>query len=147
ILQKAADLGMKMRPEYIKDVIDNIKKENNVESDEAFAAQLQREGLTLDELKRNIERSILTRQVISREVDQKLQVGEPEARADYEARRSDYTTPARVRLQEILVRSERGDAKARAEEVVRRVRAGEDFGQLAREYSSSPTRAAGGELG
>src|SRR5262245_10982321 len=51
ILQKAADLGMKMRPEYIKDVIDNIKKENNVESDEAFAAQLQREGLTLDELK------------------------------------------------------------------------------------------------
>jgi peptidyl-prolyl cis-trans isomerase SurA len=145
ILQKAADMGMKLRPEYIKEVIDNIKKENNIESDEAFLGQLSREGLSLDDLKRNIERSILTRQIITREVDSKVQVTEQDARADYEARKAEYSTPARLRLQEILVRGD--DAEKKASDVVRRARAGEDFAQLARSFSAAPTRAAGGELG
>jgi len=145
ILQKAADMGMKLRPEYIKEVIDNIKKENNIESDEAFLGQLQKEGLSLDDLKRNIERSILTRQIITREVDSKTQVTEQDARADYEKRKAEYTTPARLKLQEILVRGE--DASSKASDVVRRARAGEDFAQLARGFSSAPTRAAGGDLG
>lgn len=145
ILQKAADTGMKLRPEYIKEVLDNIKKENNIESDEAFLGQLQKEGLSLDDLKRNIERSILTRQIVTREVDSKVQVTEQDARADYEARKVEYTTPARLRLQEILVRGETAESKA--SDVVRRARAGEDFAQLARSFSSAPTRAAGGELG
>ena len=145
ILQKAADMGMKLRPEYIKEVIDNIKKENNIESDEAFLGQLQKEGLSLDDLKRNIERSILTRQIVTREVDSKAQVTEQDARANYEARKAEYTTAARVRLQEILVRGD--DAEKKASDVVRRARAGEDFAQLARSFSSAPTRSAGGELG
>lgn len=147
IIQKAADVGMRVPPAYLKDVLENIKKENNIESDEAFLAQLQREGMSLDELKRNIERSILSRQVVSREVDSKIQVGEQEARSDYEARKAEYTTPAKVRLQEIVVRSDREDARERAAELVSRARRGEDFAALAREHSSAATRAAGGELG
>ena len=147
IIQKAADIGMRVPPAYLKDVLENIKKENNIESDEAFLAQLQREGMSLDELKRNIERSILSRQVVSREVDSKIQVGEQEARSDYEARKAEYTTPAKVRLQELVVRSDSGDAKERAAELVRRARAGEDFTALAREHSSAATRSAGGDLG
>lgn len=147
IVQKAADIGIRVPPAYLKDVIENIKKENNIESDEAFLQQLQREGMSLDDLKRNIERSILSRQVVSSQVDAKIQVGEQDARIDYEARKAEYTTPAKVRLQEILIRSERGDAEQLAAEIVRRARAGEDFGQLAREHSSAPTRASGGDLG
>src|SRR5262245_51371342 len=146
ITQKAADMGMRVPPAYLKDVIENIKKENNIESDEAFLLQLQREGMSLDDLKRNIERSILSRQVVQREVDGKIQVSEQDARADYEARKAEYTTPAKVRLEEIVVKAD-GDARARALELVRRARAGEDFKALAREHSSAPTRASGGELG
>lgn len=147
IVQKAADIGMRVPPAYLKDVIENIKKENNIESDEAFLLQLQREGMSLDDLKRNIERSILSRQVVSREVDSKVQIGEQDARADYEARKADYTTPAKVRLQEIVIRRDAADANERAAEVGRRARAGEDFAALAREHSSASTRAAGGDLG
>jgi parvulin-like peptidyl-prolyl isomerase len=139
-------MGMRVPPGYLKDVIENIKKENNIESDEAFLLQLQREGMSLDDLKRNIERSILSRQVISREVDAKVQISEQEGRADYEARKAEYTTPAKIKLQEIVVRAE-GDARARAEELVRRARGREDFQALAREHSSAPSRASGGELG
>jgi parvulin-like peptidyl-prolyl isomerase len=147
IVQKAADIGLRVPPAYLKDVIENIKKENNIESDEAFLQQLQREGMTLDDLKRNIERSILSRQVVSREVDSKIQVGDPEARAEYEARKAEYTTPAKVKLQEILIKGDGGDAQQRAAQVLERARAGEDFAALAREFSSAPSRASGGELG
>lgn len=147
IVQKAADIGIRVPPAYLKDVIENIKKENNIESDEAFLQQLQREGMSLDDLKRNIERSILSRQVVSSQVDAKIQLSEQDARNDYEASKAEYTTPAKVRLQEILIRPERGDAKQLAAEIVRRARAGEDFAQLAREHSSAPTRASGGDLG
>src|SRR5262245_1121096 len=89
IVQKAADIGMRVPPADLKDVSENIKKENTIESDEAFLQQLQKEGMSLDDLKRNIERSILSRQVVTREVDSKIQVGETEARTDYETRKSE----------------------------------------------------------
>lgn len=148
LVQRAEELGLRLRPEYIREVIESIKKENAIESDEALLSQLRREGMSLDDLKRNIERSILRRQVLGRELEAKSSPSEAEARAAYEAGLASYTQPARVRLQEILVASsEGGDALSEARRIVARARAGEDFTALAREHSDAPTRDAGGELG
>src|SRR5438093_7643236 len=106
LVQRAVDLGIKLRPEYIKEVIDGIKKENNIASDEDLQSQLKREGMTLEELKRNIERNILKRQVMQRELENKVTVTEADARADYEAHKEDYTKAATVHLQQIVVRSD-----------------------------------------
>jgi parvulin-like peptidyl-prolyl isomerase len=144
LVQKAEDLGVKIRPEYTSDVIENIKKENNIASDEALRDQLRREGLTLDEMRRNIERSILRRQVVAREVEAKVQVSEAEVRAEYEKRRQEFTRPAELHLQEIVVGP---DALALAQELAARARAGEDFSALAREHSKAASRGQGGELG
>ena len=64
LVQRAQELGYKISAAYMRDVIDNIKKENKIESDDELQRQLRREGMTLDDLKRNIERSILKRQVV-----------------------------------------------------------------------------------
>jgi len=145
LAQRAADLNMRLRPDYIKEVIEGIKKENNLDSDEQLQEQLRREGMSLDDLKRNIERSILRRQVLSRELEPKLAVTDADARADYEARRAEYVKPPAVRLQEILVPPAGGENRAR--EMVARARVGEDFAALARTYSASHTGAEGGDLG
>jgi parvulin-like peptidyl-prolyl isomerase len=145
IVQHAADLGVRMRPETIAEILESIKKENNIASDEELQEQLRREGMGLDDLKRNIERSVLTRQVLLREVDSKVNVTEADARQEYETHKADYARPASVALQEILVSGD--DAQAQALELARRARGGEDFAGLARAHSSAPTRDAGGELG
>jgi len=142
LVQRADEAGLRLRPEYIKDVIDNIKKENNIASDEQLQAQLAREGMTVDDLKRNIERSIVRRQILSRDVEGKVSVTDAEAKADYDARKAEYHRPATVTLQEIFVMGE-----SEAQTLLARARAGEDFGALARAHSTGPTRAAGGELG
>src|ERR1700730_12854400 len=53
LVQHAGDLGIKLRPDspYVKEVLDGIKKENNIASDDDLQKQLQKEGMTLEELK------------------------------------------------------------------------------------------------
>ena len=146
LVQKAQEMGMRLRPDYINDIIENIKKENNIQSDDDLQQQLRREGMSLDDLKRNIERSIMKRQLLSHELEAKIAVSEDDVRADYEARRAEYDRPGSLHLQEIVVKTQSG-SQALAGDLVRRARAGEDFAEMARAYSSSPTRSSGGDLG
>src|SRR6266545_2954788 len=131
----------------LQEVIDGIKKDNKIESEAQFQEQLAREGMTLEDLKRNIERSIVRRQILSRDVEGKITVSESEARADYDRKIADYTKPPTVSLLEILVKDEGADPLARAREILARARGGEDFASLARIYSASPTKSTGGDLG
>jgi parvulin-like peptidyl-prolyl isomerase len=142
LVQRAGDLGIKLRPEYVEEIIEGIRKDNNIADDVELRRQLRREGMTLEDLKRNIARSVLRRQVLSRELEGKAQATEADARAYYESHKADYTVSAGVHLQEIEVKDE-----ALARDLVRRARGGEDFEALARAHSVSPTAAAGGDLG
>jgi parvulin-like peptidyl-prolyl isomerase len=145
LTQRAADLGMRMRPEVIRDIIEGIKKENNLETDAELQEQLRREGMSMDDLKRSIERSIQRRQVLQREIEPKIAVSEEDSYAEYQKRKADFTKPATVTLEEILVEGD--DAQEKAEALVGRARAGEDFAALARAFSSAPSAKNGGELG
>jgi peptidyl-prolyl cis-trans isomerase SurA len=147
LVQRADEIGIKAKKEYTDDVIDSIRKENNIADEEALKAQLRREGMTLSDLRRNIERSLLRREVLRREVEPKVALTDADVRAEYERRREEFTKPAQVRLLEILVAGEAPDPRAEAQEILARARAGEDFAALARERSKAPSRAAGGDLG
>lgn len=145
LTQRAADLGMRMRPEVVREIIEGIKKENNLETDADLTEQLRREGMSLDDLKRSIERSIQRRQVLQREIEPKIAVSEEDSYAEYQKKKADFTKPATVTLEEIVVEGQ--DAREKAQVLVGRARAGEDFAALARAYSKAPSAKNGGELG
>lgn len=147
LAQKAEDLGIKVRPEALDQVIADIKKENKITSDEQFQAELAHEGLTVDALRRNVERSICRRRLISREVDSKITVPEDDIRAEYDRHKEEFQLPATVRLQEIVLKGDEAKTRATAEDIVKRARAGEDFTKLVSEYSVSATAKNGGDLG
>ena len=94
ILQRGVELGIRLRAEYVQEVLDGIKKENNIADDAELQRQLRREGMSLDDLKRNIERSIVRRQVLSRELEAKANVNDAEARAEYERDKAAHTRRA-----------------------------------------------------
>jgi parvulin-like peptidyl-prolyl isomerase len=103
--------------------------------------------MSIDDMRRNIERSIIRRQVVGREIEPKAVVSDADVRAEYELRKGEFAHPAQVRLQEILVGTDQIDTRAKAQDLVNRARAGEDFAALARENSAAPTRGDGGDLG
>lgn len=82
-----------------------------------------------------------------------VEVTEAEIEQYYTDNRSLYEQEPRVRAQHILFRTdgkteeEIAQIRERAADVLERVRAGEDFGELAREFSEDTTAETGGDLG
>jgi parvulin-like peptidyl-prolyl isomerase len=147
ILQKAEDAGLKVPSQWIDESIDGIRKENNITSDEQFQDALEREGLTLSELRQNIERGIVRRSLMEREIRPKIEATESELQAEYERlKATEFTKAPTVTLQEILLKEDPG-ALALAGQIVEQAKAGEDFSGLARAHSAAPSRAHGGEVG
>ena len=157
LIQRGRELNYSLGDEQFKQILENIKKSNNLTDEAQFQAALKQEGLTLADLRRNIERSMMINQVQNAEVVQKIAVTEEEARAFYEDHRTEFTTPSEVMLREILIdvpTTDRGvnvaqddEAKAKAEDVRQRVLKGEPFARLAAEVSSSASKANGGLIG
>jgi peptidyl-prolyl cis-trans isomerase SurA len=156
LVQRAKELGYKLADEQFKQIIENIRKENKLDTDEKFQAALKQENMTLADLRRQVERSILVQRVESVEVFAKVAITEDEARRYYDAHRDDFTTPTTVTLREILVAvpaesaaDAAADAAARtkAEELRARAVAGDNYMKLAEESSDAPSKANAGLIG
>ena len=92
-----------MSDEQFKSILDNIKKDNKIETDEQFQAALKQENMTLAELRKNLERQMIVSRVQQNEVLGKIAVTDEEARQYYDAHQSEFTTPQTITLREILV--------------------------------------------
>src|SRR3954462_3747604 len=103
IVQRGKELGYTLSEQQFKSVVDNIRKENKIETDEQFQAALKAENMTMNDLRRNLERSMIYQRVQQNEVLSKIGVTDEEARKYYEAHLNEFTTPPTVTLREILV--------------------------------------------
>lgn len=147
LAQKAENDGLALPPEYIDEVIEGIKEDNGVESEEAFQAALAAEGMTLDDLRENVSKSMTRRMMIQRDIEPKIAVSADQMREEYEKLKDDeFTRPATISLQEIFIPEDAGGLTL-ANEIVMRARANEDFASLARTHSAGPTASDGGDLG
>ncbi len=157
LVQRGRELGYALGNEQFRNIVENIKKENKLETEEAFQAALKQEGLTLEDLRKQLERQMLISRVQQIEVQGKIAVSEDEVKQYYETSKETFTTQPQLTLREVLVNvptSEKGvnvaeddAAKAKAEEIYKRLQAGEPFAKLASEISDSPSKANGGLIG
>jgi len=158
IVQRGKELGYTLSDQQFKSVVDNIRKENKIETDEQFQAALKSENLSMADLRRNLERSMIYQRVQQNEVLAKIGVTDEEARKYYESHLNEFTTSPTVTLREVLV-AVAGDtktlnvaadeaAKARADEIRKRATTGgESFEKIAAEVSDSPSKANAGLIG
>jgi peptidyl-prolyl cis-trans isomerase SurA len=160
-VQLAKERGYRLRDEQFKDWLANLRKEQNLEDDQRFAQALKQEGMSVDDLRKNVERSFMITQVQRDEVGSKLTITEEEARQYYQLHPQEFTKPANVTLREILIEvpvsTQKGqsainvaaedDARANATAIRGRLLKGEDFATVAAEVSAAPSKATGGLIG
>src|SRR5262245_61287153 len=103
LVQRGRELGYVMSDDQFKSVLDNIKKDNNIDTDEKFQQALKQEGMTLADLRRQLEKNMLETRVQQNEILGKISVTEDEARTYYDAHKNEFTTPSELMLREILI--------------------------------------------
>lgn len=157
LVQRGKELGYQLSDAQFRDFLDNLKSENGFETDEEFAETLEsQEGMTLDDFRRLVERQMLASQVQQVEILNRVAITDIEAREYYESHIDEFTAPATATLREILfvIPESTGaglmadqQARARADETLLRINAGEDFAELAAEVSEAPSKDEGGLIG
>jgi len=161
LVQMGRDKGYHMTDAQFKEWLDNLRKEQKLEDEARFQAALKQEGMTVDDLRKNVERRFLISQVQREEVGSKLSITEEEARQYYLAHKNEFTEPASVTLREILIEvptttqggqaginvGKEDEIAEKAAAIRARVAGGEDFGKVAAETSASSSKANGGLIG
>jgi peptidyl-prolyl cis-trans isomerase SurA len=158
VVQRGKELGYSLSDQQFQSVLEDIRKQNKLESEEQFQAALKQEGVTLAELRKNMERSMIFQRVQQNEVVNKIAMTDDEARAYYDSHLAEFTKPASATLREILISAPAADprginvaadeaVKARAEAIRARAAGGENFEKLAGDVSDSASRASGGLIG
>jgi peptidyl-prolyl cis-trans isomerase SurA len=157
LVQRGRESGYALGDAQFAQILENIKTSNNLQDDAKFQEALKQEGLTMADLRRNLERQMLVQQVQRAEILDKISINDEEAKAFYDAHRQEFTSPAEVTLREILLEVKNTDrgvnvaeddaVREQAQEIRKRLIGGEPFPRLAGEYSAAASKANGGLIG
>ncbi len=97
---------------------------------------------------------MITQQVVRDEVGRRLQMTQGQEQAYYDAHKQEFAQPEQVRLSEILVplaadadAAAVAQAQKKADDIAAKVKAGDKFDDLAKQFSGGPTASQGGDLG
>jgi len=125
--------------------------------EEAFAEQLELEGLSVEQLRslwtEKIRTRILSERLMYSEVMKDVSVTEADVKAYYEENLQTLPKrPATVSVSQILLLPSASgpvveEARERIEEIEKKLEAGGDFAELAKEFSEGPSARNGGSIG
>ena len=150
---KGAELGSPVSDDYVRASIDGIKKENNFATDADLERALKGSlGIGLPEFVKRQKQQATQQFVLQREVFSKVAVEDNELRAYYEDHKDEYRMPSRFRIRElVLAKGATAEEQATARKLLATIqtdlKAGKAFDELARQHSTSPSKATGGDLG
>lgn len=151
IYQVAKREGMLASAAEVAGAIEELKRNNNVTDDVQFRALLRAEGLTLEQVRRNIGERLAIGRTLTRQIRATIILNEDEMVQYYRAHQDKYQRAPEAQIRHILIAVVPGTdgtaARGRAEEALARIQGGADFAQVAQQYSDGPTRDRGGDLG
>ncbi|MHC4075748.1 MAG: peptidylprolyl isomerase [Planctomycetota bacterium] len=159
--------------EYLLD--EAVKKQNIVVTDEElnayfeellaqqkmsmddFKALVAAYGQSLEEIRQWNRKSLSYKKIMKKKWHGKVDVNEADAQKFYIENLKKFTTPLQVRASHILISPDTSDpnfdpnqakaiAKSKINDLLLKVKDGNDFAELAKQYSSCPSKEQGGDL-
>jgi peptidyl-prolyl cis-trans isomerase SurA len=152
LVERSKDMGISVETDVIKR-LDEIRKQNNLGSMEEFEKAVESQGMGWEDFKAQIRNSLLTQEVIRREVGSHINIPSEDVKKYYEEHQKDFIRPEQVALSEIFLSTEgkspeeMASVEKKAEDLRNRVVKGEDFNEIAKHFSEGSTAKDGGVLG
>ncbi len=151
--QRAGELGVSVDASTVNRAIDQIAGNNNMDLPQ-FRETLRAQGFDFDQFRDNIEQSLITQQLIQRDVESRIRVSQQEIDDYIAALASDAREQQRYRVSHILIavppsapKAQAEAARDKADSILQRLEAGEDFAALAAAESDGSQALEGGDLG
>jgi len=138
LVQQARKKKIEVGGAEVEDQLMEVKAQ--FESPQAFAQALSAQGATEADVRSDIERQLLAKNLVEQEIRIQLPPGAVEQY--YASNIDQFRHPDEVRPSHILFRTppdrDRKEVKRRAEETLQRIKNGEDFARVASELSEDP---------
>ena len=151
-IQEANNIGLTVSKEEVAEAVGNIKKKYSL-TDKSFEESLGKEGLTFDDYKKKLSDQMLISHVVNKQIRSKIVVVSGEEVTKYlEASGELAIAEESFRIKQIFMKIPKDEqgrtlAEEKAAMIMERLRAGEDFSSLAKEYSEDASAKLGGDLG
>jgi peptidyl-prolyl cis-trans isomerase SurA len=152
-LQFAKETSTRVDELDLDRTIGRIAEANNLSLAE-FRKRLEEEGVTFNKFREDLRKEILLDRIREREVDSKINIADSEIENFVQENKDEAESKGEIRLGHILVRvpeqaspDQLERLRARAQEVVDKMKQNGDFAQLAATYSDAPDGLKGGDMG
>jgi peptidyl-prolyl cis-trans isomerase C len=152
LFQESKEKGITVEPEAIASDLKQIKKGFATDAD--FKKVIAESGLTEAELQSDIERGQVINKLIDTQIGALVVIPDQEIRTFYDTHPESFQKSEQVRASHILIKidskdepSVKDEKKAKLQKIQKRLKGGEDFAVLAKEFSECPSNNKGGDLG
>jgi peptidyl-prolyl cis-trans isomerase C len=152
LYQQSRKKGISIKDAEVDEQLDRLKKQ--YPNEQAFKDSMAEDHLNEDTVKSRIKMNLAVQQFVEKEFGGKVDVTEAEAKAFYDGHPEYFTEPEAIRASGILIKvdvksdaAKKQEARKKMEDIQKRVKKGEDFATLAKDFSQDASAAQGGDLG
>jgi peptidyl-prolyl cis-trans isomerase SurA len=144
--------GIQVSEAEVTQAMESVARQNGM-SLPAFLAKVKKDGVSKNQLRKDIRRQLLIRQLVDREINREIQVSESEV-DNFLSEQGQRGADQDFNLSHILIAvgesapsTERKQARELANQIREKLLAGESFEKMAISYSKGPNALKGGGLG
>ncbi len=152
-IEKIQELEIKVQPKEVDATIEKVKTDNKLTQEDLVAA-LKEQGQTYEQYRKMLKTELERMRLINYEVKSKIIIREEELKEYYDKHKDEFSTQGKVHLAMIFLKQEdpadpeeSRALKQKALKIIQKIKAGEDFGKLAKAFSNGPGANEGGDLG
>ena len=152
LYQESQRRGFEISEERIEEQVSGLQTQFGDE--EGYAGALEQIGISDGELRSEFRRQLAIQEMIDKDISPATTVSEQESTEFYKNNPAFFLSPEQVRASHIIIlvspdsgEEEKSEARSRIARIREKIRAGEDFAELASQFSEDGSSAAGGDLG